>query len=72
MKDEELIEVLVEKAKKHDEKAFTELIKNIENQMYRIALLKLKSENDVYEAMQNTIILIYKNIKKLKDTKKFK
>lgn len=42
MKDEELIEVLVEKAKKHDEEAFTELINNIENQMYRIALLKLK------------------------------
>ena len=72
MEDEEVFETLVEKAKKYDVTAFTELINRIENQMYRIALLKLKDENDVYEAMQNTIISIYKNIKKLNDAKKFK
>lgn len=72
MEDEEVFETLVEKAKKYDVTAFTELINCIENQMYRIALLKLKEENDVYEAMQNAIILMYKNIKKLNDVKKFK
>lgn len=63
---------LVKKAKKNDERAFTNLIHNIEDEMYSIAKIKLYDDNDVYEAMQNTIILIYKNIKKLKNENFFK
>ena len=70
--EEENFEELVEKSQKHDELAFTKLIHSIENEMYRIAKIKLKKDDDVFEALQNTIILIYKNIKKLKDPKKFK
>lgn len=63
---------LVKKAKKNDERAFTNLIHNIEDEMYSIAKIKLYDDNDVYEAMQNTIILIYKNIKKLKNENFFR
>lgn len=72
MEEENDFKELIKKSQKHDELAFTMLINSIENQMYRVAKLKLRKDEDVYEAMQNTIILIYKNIKKLKDSKKFK
>lgn len=64
--EEENFEELVKKSQKHDELAFTKLIHSIENEMYRIAKIKLKKDDDVFEALQNTIILIYKNIKNLK------
>ena len=70
--EEENLEKLVKKSQKYDELAFTRLIHSIENEMYRIAKLKLGKDDDAYEALQNTIILIYKNIKKLKEPKKFK
>ena len=72
MEDENNLEELIKKSQKHDELAFSKLIHSIENQMYRVAKLKLGKDEDAYEAIQNTIILIYKNIKKLKEPKKFK
>lgn len=67
-----LVEQLVEKASKKDEIAFTTLIHMIEQEMYKIARIKLKNEDDIYEAMQNSIILIYKNLRKLKNKKFFR
>lgn len=40
--------------------------------MYSLAKMRLYEDDDIYEAMQNSIILIYKNIKKLKDEKLFR
>lgn len=66
------IDKLVEKASKKDEIAFTTLIHMIEQEMYKIAKIKLKKDDDIYEAMQNSIILIYKNLRKLKNKKFFR
>ena len=66
------LEELVKKAKKKDEIAFTILTHKIENEMYSLAKMRLYDDEDIYEAMQNSIILIYKNIKKLKDEKLFR
>ena len=66
------MEEVVEKAKNGEEKAFTELILNYQQDLYKIALTRLRSEDDIEEAIQETMISAYKNIKSLKDTDKFK
>ena len=72
MNDNEEIEYLINEALKNDENAFRSLIKKVEPQMYKISKIRLKDEELIYEATQNTIILIYKNLKKLKDKKLFR
>lgn len=64
MKDEDIIE-LINKSIKKDEYAFKELIHLIQPEMYKIAKIKLKKEEYIYDAIQETIILIYKHLKKL-------
>ena len=66
------LEELVRRAKRKDDASFTILIHKIENEMYSLAKMRLYENEDIYEAMQNSIILIYKNIKKLKDEKLFR
>lgn len=66
------LEELVKRAKKKDDVSFTLLIHEIEDEMYSLAKMRLYEDDDIYEAMQNSIILIYKNIKKLKDEKLFR
>ncbi len=66
------MEELVEKAKKGDEFAFRELVETLEKDLYRIGNLRLKEEEDIKDAIQNTMIYTYKNIKKLKNNKYFK
>lgn len=62
----------IEKAINGDEKAFSNIIHSIELEMYKIARIKLNDEEDIYDAMQETIILIYKNLRKLKHKEYFK
>lgn len=66
------MEELVKKAKNNDEKAFDELIILIEKELYLIAKTKLKNDDDVADAMQETILKCFQNIHKLRDTKLFK
>lgn len=66
------MEELVEKAKKNDEQAFNKLIVLVQEEMYLIAKSKLKNEDDVADAIQEAILLCYKNIRKLRDNKFFK
>ena len=66
------MEELVARVKKGDETAFDELIMQIKQQLYLIAKTQLKEDDDIADAIQNTIILCYKNIKKLKDNMFFK
>lgn len=51
---------------------FNELIKLIENDLYRVIRFKLNNQDDIDEAFQETIIKIYKNLNKLKEPNKFK
>lgn len=66
------MEELIEKAKKNDENAFNELIFLIQNEMYLIAKSKLKNEDDIADAIQETIISCYKNLRKLRNANLFK
>lgn len=66
------MEELVEKAKKNDKRAFSELVTLIEKELYLIAKAKLKNDDDIGDAIQETIYKSYKNIKKLRDNSIFK
>lgn len=66
------MEELVKKAKKNDENAFNELILLTQKEMYLIAKTKLKDEDDIADAIQETILSCYKNLRKLRDNKLFK
>ena len=66
------MEELVKRAKVGDNQAFTELIMNIQMDLYKIAKAKIKDDDDINEAVQETIIKAYSSIKKLKDEKYFK
>lgn len=63
---------LIKQAINGDKNAFTELILNYQQDLYKIALTRLHSEYDIEEAIQETMISAFKNIKKLKDIEKFK
>ena len=65
------MEELVEKAKKEDE-AFDKLILLIEKELYFIAKTRLKNEDDIADAIQETILACYKNLKTLRNNAFFK
>ena len=66
------MEELVEKAKKGDNKAFSELIIGLENDLYKIAKIRLNDENNIEDAVQETILDAFKHIRKLRNNKFFK
>lgn len=66
------MEELVEKSKKGDNQAFSELIISMENELYKIARTRLRNEEDIKEAVQETIIKTYSSLKKLRNSKFFK
>ena len=63
---------LIKKAKKGDKESFTRLMLSMEKELYHVAKARLKNEEDVYDAIQETTIIAYKNIKKLKESQYFK
>ena len=65
MEDE--MEELIERAKNGDEQAFTEIIVSIESDLYKIARMRLECEDDINEAVQETIIQTFKSLKKLRN-----
>lgn len=56
---------LVEKAQKGNKEAFTQLIHTIKQDLYKIARCRLSCEDDIEDAVQETMISAFKNIKKL-------
>lgn len=67
-----MIDNLVRKAKKGNKEAFNQLIILFQNDLYKIAKVKLNNEEDICDVVQETFISAYKNINKLKNIKKFK
>lgn len=63
---------LIQKAKNGDKEAFTELMLLIKDEIYRIAKIRLKKDEDIYDAIQETMFLAFKSIKRLKENKYFK
>lgn len=66
------MEELVLKAMQDDDTAYSELISSIQNNLYRVAQARLNNHEDVNDALQQTVIYAYKNIKQLREPKYFK
>ncbi|MGX4599402.1 RNA polymerase sigma factor [Faecalimicrobium sp. JNUCC 81] len=66
------MEFLVKKAMKGDSEAFISLINKHEISMYKAAKAILHNEEDIGDAIQETIISAYKSIHTLKQTTYFK
>lgn len=62
----------ISKAKGGSKEAFIELIEENLTSIYRVSKGILSSEDDVEDAIQNTILLAFKNIKTLKKEEYFK
>ena len=63
---------LLSKAKKHDKTAFQQLIEQHEKAMYQMAKSILKNDDDVADAMQETIMTCWEKIDTLKKDRYFK
>lgn len=66
------MEELVEKSKKGDEEAFTKLMISLESDLYKIAKMRLECDDDINEAIQETMIEAFKSIKKVRKPEYFK
>ena len=66
------MEGLIKRAQDGDEDAFTQIIISMENELYKIAKVRLECEDDIKEAVQETIIQAFKSIKKVKKSQFFK
>ena len=65
-------EVLIRKAKKGDKDAFCRLMDENVQSMYKVAAAYLKNDEDVADAIQDTILSCYENLKSLKQNRYFK
>lgn len=63
---------IITQIKNGDEEAFAELIEQYKLPIYKTAKSILKDEDDVCDAIQDTALSIYRNIKNLKNEKHFK
>ena len=63
---------LIDKAKDGNEEAFTELMLSIKDDLYKIAKIRIYNDDDINDAIQETMIKVYKSLNKLKDNEKFK
>ena len=66
------MEELIEKAKNGEKEAFVNLMLLYEKDLYKIAKLRLNNYDDICDAVQETILMAFKSIKKLKHTEYFK
>lgn len=63
---------LIKKAREGDELAFKQLTLSIENDLYRIAKTRLSCDDDIKDAIQNTMLITYKNMNKIKNLDYYK
>lgn len=66
------MEELIKKAQKGDIDAYTKIVLSMKNDLYKIAKTRITSEEDIEDVIQETMIQVYKSIKKLKTPEKFK
>lgn len=66
------MEELIKQAQKGDKEAFTQLIYEIRQDLYKVARCRLSCEDDIEDAVQETMIETFKNIKKLKKQEAYK
>lgn len=66
------MEDLIEKIIKGDAKAFNELFIYLYSDLFKIAKTRLLHNEDIEDAIQDTMIEVYKSVKKLRDISKAK
>ena len=66
------MEDLIKKAKSGDKLAFTELMLQMQDELYKIAKIRLKNDDDVFDVIQDTMLSACKSLKKLKHNEYFK
>jgi len=66
------VEELIKKAQKGDSEAYTKLILEVKNDLYKICKTRLSDDDDIDDAVQETMIQTFKQIKRLRDISKFK
>lgn len=66
------MEELIDKAKRGDKEAFSRIILSLENDLYRIAEVRLENKEDIFDVIQETIITAFNSINKLKQNEYFK
>ena len=64
--------LLIQKAKRHDKEAFSLLMHQHKQDMYKVARAILKNDEDVADAMQETILTCWEKIHTLKKNEYFK
>lgn len=68
MTEKEIVEQII----KGDKELFTQLILKYKMLLYKITLTRLSNQEDINDAIQETMIAAYRNIHKLKDPLKLK
>ncbi len=63
---------LIKNAQRGNDKAFLELFKQYEQDIYRMAYIYVKNQNDAMDVVQETAYKSFKSIKELKEPKYFK
>lgn len=63
---------LIEKARNRDNEAITELFLSMQKELYAISKTRLNNEDDINDAIQETMLSVYKNIHKLREPSFFK
>lgn len=66
------MEELINRAKKGDINALTDLIYDLKEDLFKIARTRLSQLDDIEDAFQETILEAHNSIKKLRDPNKFK
>lgn len=69
MKDE--IVQRVKRAKAGDKEVLIELIMSQKQEFYRLAYVFMKNSDDALDALEDMVLIVYENIKKLKDESAF-
>lgn len=64
--------LLVKRAQKHDTDAFIQLVEENKTALYKVAKSYLKNEEDVADAIQDTILSAFEHIGELKTVSYFK
>ena len=63
------MEELIELAKNGNQDAFTELIISMKNELYGVARTRLKSADDIDDAIQETMIIAFNRLNTLHENK---
>ena len=66
------MEELIKRALDGDQSSYIQLVQSIEVELYRIASARLDNEDDINDALQETMIHSYNNLHTLKNYKYFK